>query len=126
MDELFLFQSARAHKTASKSVPAGVDFSIANAIMRRLLKLSGEKRRQIAQIVIFTAVGNGFKIFCVTSVGDAYAGDLPLFGHIDCLLLFYNGVVRELVPGDLAAFFLQDRQCVWRWRLPEGFDPKFA
>jgi hypothetical protein len=33
---------------------------------------------------------------------DANTGDLTLFCHVYCLLFFYNGIVRKLIPGDPA------------------------
>jgi len=60
---------------------------------------------QIAQIVVLTAVGDGFQVFGVAPVGDAHTGDLALFCHFHRLLLFHDGIVGKLIPGDPAAFF---------------------
>ena len=60
---------------------------------------------QVSQIVVFTAVGDGFQVFGISTVGDTATGDLALFRHIHCLLFFHNGIVRKLIPGDSAAFF---------------------
>ena len=75
---------------------------------------SGRNGGQIAQIVVFTAVGDGFEVFGIATVGDADTGDLPLFCHIHCLLFFYNGIVRKLISGDPAALFHKsdDSLCV--------------
>ena len=60
---------------------------------------------QVAEVVIFAAIGAGFQVFGIPPVGDADTGDLTLLGHIYSLLLFYNGIIRKLIPGDPAAFF---------------------
>ena len=75
---------------------------------------SGRNGGQIAQIVVFAAVGDGFEIFRIASMGDAHSGDLPLLCHVDCLLLFHNGIVGKLIPGDSAALFhkTNDSLCV--------------
>ena len=71
-------------------------------------------RGEIAEIVVFAAVGDGFEVFRISAVGDADTGDLALFRHIHSLLLFYNGIIRKLIPGDFAALFhkTDDPLCV--------------
>ena len=61
-------------------------------------------RREIPQIVIFAPVGDGFQVFDVSPMGDAHTGNLTLFCHIYCLLLFYKGIVGKLIPCNPAAF----------------------
>ena len=74
----------------------------------------GRNRGQIAQIVVFGAVGDGFQVFRISTVGDADTGDLSLFCHIYCLLFFHNGIVGKLIPGDPAALLHKsdDSLCV--------------
>ena len=71
-------------------------------------------RGQISEIVVFTAIGDRFQVFGIYAVDDNDTGDLPLFCHIYCLLFFYNGIVRELIPGDSAAFLYKayDPLCI--------------
>ena len=64
----------------------------------------GRNRGEVSEIVVFVSVGDGFQIFGVPTVGDADTGDLTLFCHVYCLLLFYNRIVGKLIPGDPAAF----------------------
>ena len=47
-------------------------------------------------------------------MGDADTGDLAMLCHIHCLLLFHNGIVGKLIPGDSAALFhkTNDSLCV--------------
>ena len=75
---------------------------------------AGRNGREIPQIVIFAAVGDGFQIFGVSAVGDADTGDLALLCHVYRLLLFYNGIIGKLIPGDSACLFYQtdDSFCV--------------
>ena len=76
--------------------------------MLTVLFLSLNFRRnggEIAEVVVFTAVGNRFQVFGIPTVGDADTGDLSLFCHVYCLLFFYDGIVRKLIPGDSAALF---------------------
>ena len=61
-------------------------------------------RRQVAEVVVFTAVGDGFQGFGISPVGDADTSNLFLLCHIYCLLLFHNGIIEKLKPGDSAAF----------------------
>ena len=97
--------------------------------VKRLSLGFGRNRGQIAEIVVFTAVGDGFEVFRITTVGDADTGDLALFCHIDCLLFLYNGIVRKLIPGDPAALFHKsdDPLCVGisLWNLIQGLLYKF-
>ena len=65
----------------------------------------GRNRGQVAEVIVFAAVGDGLEIFRTTPVGDADTGDLSLFCHVYCLLFLHNGIVRKLIPGDSAAFF---------------------
>ena len=60
----------------------------------------GRYRWEIAQVVVFAAVGDGAEIFRIFPVGDAYAGNLSLLCHIHCLLFFHNGIIGKLIPGD--------------------------
>ena len=73
-----------------------------------------EIRGQVAQVIVFAAIGDGFEVFCISPVGDADIGDLPLFGHIHSLLFFYKGIIRKLIPGDPTACFhkTDDPLCV--------------
>ena len=74
----------------------------------------GRNRGQVAEVVVFAAIGDGLQIFGITAVSDADTGDLSLFCHIYCLLFFYNGIVRKLIPGDSATLFYKtnDPLCV--------------
>ena len=72
----------------------------------KLLSLGIRRNRgEVAEIIVFAAIGDGFQIFGITPVGDADTCDLALLCHIDCLLFFYNGIIRKLIPGDSAALF---------------------
>ena len=75
---------------------------------------SGRNGGQIAQIVVLAAVGDGFEVFGIATVGDADTGDLALLCHIYRLLFFYNGIVGKLIPSDPAALFHKsdDSLCV--------------
>ena len=64
----------------------------------------GRNRGEIAEVVVFSAIGDGFQIFGITTVGDANTGDLALLCHVYCLLFFYNRIIRKLISGDPAAF----------------------
>ena len=71
-----------------------------------LLCLGFERNRgEVTEVVVFSAVGDGFEVFGIAPVGDTDTGDLSLFCHIYCLLFFYNGMIGKLIPGDSAAFF---------------------
>ena len=48
---------------------------------------------EVAEVVVFAAVGDGFEVFRIPTVGDTNPGNLTLLRHIDCLLFFYNGIV---------------------------------
>jgi len=74
----------------------------------------GRNRGKIAEVVIFAAVGDGFEVFRISAVGDADTCDLSLFCHVHCLLFFYNGIVRKLIPGDPAAYLYKtdDPLCI--------------
>ena len=69
---------------------------------------------QVAQVIVFTAIGDGFEVFCISPVGDAHTADLALFCHIHSLLFFYNGIVGKLISGDSAALFYEsnDSLCI--------------
>ena len=62
-------------------------------------------RGEVTEVVVFAAVGDGFEVFRITTVGDADTGDLTLFCHIYCLLFLYNGIIGKLIPDDSAALF---------------------
>lgn len=64
----------------------------------------GRNRGEVAEVVIFSAIGDGFQVFGISPVGDADACDLPLLCHVHSLLFFHNGIVGKLIPGDSAAF----------------------
>ncbi len=69
----------------------------------KLLSLGIRRNRgQVAEVVIFTAVGDGLQVFRISPVGDADTGDQTLLSHIYCLLFLYNGIVRKLIPDDSA------------------------
>ena len=75
-------------------------------LMVIFLSLSIRRNRgQVAQIVVFAAVGDRLQVFCITAVSDADTGDSPLLCHIHSLLFFHNGIIGKLVPGDPAALF---------------------
>ena len=81
----------------------------------KLLSLGIRRYRgQVTQIIIFAAVGDGFEVFRLASVGDADSGDLALFGHVHGLLFFHDGIVGKLIAGDPAALFdeADDALCV--------------
>ena len=71
-------------------------------------------RGQVAKVIVFTAVGDGFQIFRVSPVGDADTGDLTLLCHIHSLLFRHNRIIGKLISGDPAAFFYKsdDPLCV--------------
>ena len=86
------------NKETAVSVPGNADGKLLSLGIRR-------NREQIAEVVVFTAIGEGFEIFGISTVGDADTGDLALLCHIYCLLFLYNGIIGKLIPGDPAAFF---------------------
>ena len=71
-------------------------------------------RWKVTKIVIFAAVGDGFEIFGVPTVGDADTGNLALLCHIYSLLFLYNRVIGKLIPGDSAAYLYKtdDPLCI--------------
>ena len=78
---------AAINKEKTVSVPRGM-------LTVKLLSLSiGRNGGQVAEVVVFTAVGDGFEVFRITTVGDADTGNLTLFCHIYSLLFFYDGIV---------------------------------
>ena len=74
----------------------------------------GRNGGQVAEVVVFAVIRDGFQVFRISAVGDANTGDLSLFCHLYCSLLFHNGVVGKLIPGDPAALFHKpdDALCV--------------
>ena len=74
----------------------------------------GRNRGEVTEVVVFTAIGDGFEIFGVPTVGDADTGNLALLCHIYSLLFLHNGIVGKLISGDPAAFFYKsdDPLCV--------------
>lgn len=62
-----------------------------------------EIRGQVAQVVVFAAIGDGFEVFRISPVGDAHTSNLALFCH--SLLFFYNAIIRKLIAGNSAALF---------------------
>lgn len=74
----------------------------------------GRNRGEVSEIVVFTAVGNGFQIFRIAAVSNANTGDSSLFCHVNCLLLLHNGIIGKLIPGDPAALFhkTDDSLCI--------------
>jgi hypothetical protein len=58
---------------------------------------------QVAQVIVFTAIGDGFEVFRISPVGDAHTSNLALFCH--SLLFFYNAIIRKLIAGNSAALF---------------------
>ena len=80
--------------------------SILNGMLTvKLLSLSiGRNRGEVTEVVAFTAVGDGFQVFCIAPVGDADTGDLTLLCHIYRLMFLHNGVIGKLIPGNSAAF----------------------
>ena len=69
---------------------------------------------QVAEVIIFAAVGDGFEIFGISTVGDSDTGDLALFCHVYCLLFLHNGIVGKLIACDSATLFYKadDSLCV--------------
>ena len=65
----------------------------------------GRNGRQVAEVVVFAAVGDGFEVFLISTVGDADTGNLTLLSHIYCPLFFNDRIVGKLIPGDSAALF---------------------
>ena len=67
----------------------------------------GRNRGQVAEVVVFAAVGDGFEVFSIPAMGDADTGDVTLFCHIYSPLFFNKRIVGKLISGDSAAFFYQ-------------------
>ena len=86
------------NKEKAVSVPGNADGKLLSLGIRR-------NRGQIAEVVIFAAVGDGFQVFGISTVGDTDTGDQTLLSHIYCLLFLYNGIVGKLISGDSAALF---------------------
>lgn len=61
-------------------------------------------RGKISEIVVFASVGDGFQVFGISPVGDAYACNLVLLCHRNGFRLGKKGFIRQLVAGDPAAF----------------------
>ena len=82
--------------------------------VKRLSLGFGGNGGEVTEIVVFAAVGDGFEVFRITTVGNADTGNLPLFCHVDCLLFLYNRIVGKLIPGDPAALLhkTDDPLCV--------------
>ncbi len=81
----------------------------------KLLSLGTRRNRgEVAEVVVFTTIRDGFQVFGVPTVSDADTGDLPLLCHIYCLLFCYDGIVRKLIPGDSSTLFhkTNDSLCV--------------
>ena len=76
-------------------------------------------RGEIAEIVVFNPIGDGFQVFCITPVSDPDTGNLPLLGHIYSLLFLNDGIIGELITSDPAAFFYKTSDvfgvgfCLW-------------
>ncbi len=86
------------NKEKAVSVPGNADGKLLSLGIRR-------NRGKIAEVIIFTAIGDGFQIFGIAAVGDADTGNLALFCHIHSLLFLYDGIVGELIPGNSATLF---------------------
>ena len=69
---------------------------------------------QVAEVVVFIAVRDGFEIFGISAVGDSDTGELSLLCHVYCLMLLDDGIVGKLIPGDSATLFhkTNDPLCV--------------
>ena len=73
--------------------------------VKRLSLGFGRNRGEIAKVIVFTAIGDGFEVFRIPAVGDADPGNLSLLCHIYRLLFLYNGIIGKLIPGDPATLF---------------------
>ena len=60
---------------------------------------------EVSQVVVFRAVGQGFQVFGVFPVCDAYAFDFSVFCKADAFLFGDGGAVGKLVAGDASAAF---------------------
>ena len=76
------------NKEKAVSVPGNADGKLLSLGIRR-------NRGQIAEVVVFAAVGDGFEVFGISPVGDADTGDSPLLCHIYCLLFLNNGIIGK-------------------------------
>ena len=65
----------------------------------------GSNSGEVAEVVVFSAIGDGFQIFGITTVGDADTRDLPLLCHGNGFGFRNKGFVGQLIPRDPAAFF---------------------
>ena len=74
----------------------------------------GRNSGKVSKVIVFAAIGDGFEIFGISTVGDANPGDLALFCHVYRLLFFHNGIIGKLIPSDSAALFHEadDPLCV--------------
>ena len=71
----------------------------------KLLSLGDRRNRgKVAEVVVFTAIGDGFQVFGITPVGNAHARDLPLLCHGNGFGFRNKGFVGQLIPRDPAAF----------------------
>ena len=61
--------------------------------VKRLSLGFGRNGGQVAEVVILAAVGDGFEVFRISPVSNSHPGDLPLLGHVNCLLFGHNGIV---------------------------------
>ena len=86
------------NKEKAVSVPGNADGKLLSLGIRR-------NRGQIAEVVVFAAVGDGFEVFGISTVGDAHTGDLAMLCHIHRLLLCNDRVIGKLIAGDPAALF---------------------
>ena len=50
--------------------------------VKLLSLIIGRNRGEVAEVIIFAAVGDGFQVFGISTVGDTDTGDLALFCHI--------------------------------------------
>ena len=95
------------NKEKAVSVPGNADGKLLSLGIRR-------NRGQVAEVVIFAAIGDGFQVFGISTVGDTDTGNLALLCHIYCLLFFNDRIVGKLISGDSAALFYKtdDPLCV--------------
>ena len=72
------------NKEMTDSVPG-------DAVGQTILSLGiWRNRGEVAQIVVFAAVGDGFQVFRISPMGNADTGNLALLCHVYRLLLLYN------------------------------------
>lgn len=61
-----------------------------------LLSLGISKNRgQVAQIIILGAIGEGLRVFRISTVGEANTGDLPLIRYVLCIVVSKNLVFHH-------------------------------